>query len=218
MNSKQKAHTVYKDSTGQRVPSVTTILHILDKPALLKWAYECGVQGIDYTKVRDKAADIGTLAHALILDKIVGATEPSFDKGEYAPDDLAHAKLLLKAYEKWATGKEILPILVETPFISDEYQYGGTLDLYARIDGVLTLLDIKTSGGVYAEHFHQVAAYRNLLNEQHQLAEEVKILWIDKQELVAKDYLATNLEKHWEIFKACRTIYELQKQVRRKND
>src|SRR5438093_1588565 len=36
------SHTVYKNAAGKRVPGVTTILGILNKPALLKWAWEQG--------------------------------------------------------------------------------------------------------------------------------------------------------------------------------
>ena len=63
-----KAHTQYKLKSGTLVPGVTTILNsVLDKPFLVKWAYNCGCQGIDYRKVRDTAADIGTLVHYSIL-------------------------------------------------------------------------------------------------------------------------------------------------------
>lgn len=57
MPSKTKIHTVYKLEDGTRVPSVTTILGILNKPALVEWAYQCGCQGLDYKAVRDQAGE-----------------------------------------------------------------------------------------------------------------------------------------------------------------
>ena len=33
-----QAHTVYKTADGIRVPGVTTVLGVLNKPALIKWA------------------------------------------------------------------------------------------------------------------------------------------------------------------------------------
>lgn len=69
---KTKIHTVYKTADGKRVPSVTTILGILNKPALLDWAWRMGCEGQDYKAVRDNAGDIGTLAHYLILCHLKG--------------------------------------------------------------------------------------------------------------------------------------------------
>ncbi len=70
--NKTKIHTVYKTKDGQRVPSVTTILGILNKPALLDWAWRCGCDGINYKAIRDNAADIGTLAHYMIMTYLRG--------------------------------------------------------------------------------------------------------------------------------------------------
>ena len=68
----QKIHTIYKKADGTRVPSVTTYLGVLAKPALIHWAWELGVQGLDYRKVRDQAGDVGTLVHYLILCQLQG--------------------------------------------------------------------------------------------------------------------------------------------------
>ena len=43
---KANAHTQYKLVDGTKVPSVTTVLGILNKPALVKWANNLGLQGI----------------------------------------------------------------------------------------------------------------------------------------------------------------------------
>ena len=37
------------------------------QPAVIHWAWEQGVAGLDYRKVRDQAGDIGSLVHYLIL-------------------------------------------------------------------------------------------------------------------------------------------------------
>ena len=59
----QQIHTIYKKADGTRVPSATTYLGVLAKPALIHWAWELGVQGLDYRKVRDQAGETGTLGH-----------------------------------------------------------------------------------------------------------------------------------------------------------
>ena len=42
-----RVHTVYKTKDGKRVPGVTTILGVINKPALVRWANNLGLQGID---------------------------------------------------------------------------------------------------------------------------------------------------------------------------
>jgi ketopantoate reductase len=63
---KSRAHIVYKTPDGKRVPGVTTITGMLDKPGLVKWANNLGLQGIDSTEHVKNLARIGTLAHLLI--------------------------------------------------------------------------------------------------------------------------------------------------------
>ncbi len=46
--TKTKIHTVYKAKAGERVPYVTTILGILNKPALIEWAWKLGTEGTFY--------------------------------------------------------------------------------------------------------------------------------------------------------------------------
>ena len=60
------AHTRYKTSDGQIVPGASTITGLLNKPMLVKWANNLGLQGIDSSKYTDKAASIGTLIHYLV--------------------------------------------------------------------------------------------------------------------------------------------------------
>jgi hypothetical protein len=61
-------HQKYFLSDGTQVPGGSTICKIGDDPsALIHWAWKLGSEGKDYRKERDKAADIGTIAHFLIL-------------------------------------------------------------------------------------------------------------------------------------------------------
>lgn len=58
---------VYRLKDGTRVPSVTTIIsRFKESGGLVHWAWQLGIDGKDYRKVRDEAADAGTLAHALL--------------------------------------------------------------------------------------------------------------------------------------------------------
>ena len=209
-------HTVYKTADGKRVPSVTTYLGILAKPALIGWAWNLGVQGIDYRKARDQAGDTGTLVHYLILHALKGE-EP--DLSAYSPQELATVVSPMEKFEKWKVEHELEPILMETPLVSEIYGFGGTPDFYGKDNGKFTLLDFKTSGDVYAENFHQLAAYKYLLEEHNYPVESARIIRVSKViDEAFDDRAAGNLENHWEIFLACQKIYELQKLVRRNKE
>jgi hypothetical protein len=52
---------------GKRVPSVTTIIsRFKDSGGLIHWAWQQGMDGLDYRETRDKAALAGHLAHYLM--------------------------------------------------------------------------------------------------------------------------------------------------------
>ena len=73
---------IYKTKDGKRVPSVTTITgRFKESGGLIWWAWDLGIQGIDYRKVRDSAADAGTLAHAMICEKHAGKETGIDDEG-----------------------------------------------------------------------------------------------------------------------------------------
>ena len=173
-----KIHTVYKVD-GERVPSVTTILGILNKPALLNWAWKCGLDGEDYKKIRDKAAGIGTIAHEMVEKYLL--KEP-FDPSEYSQADLEKAEKAFSAFLDWEKAYKIVPEIVEGTIVSEQYKVGGTCDLVANTENGLILVDLKTSSGIYPEMRLQVAAYAQMLIENGHDIREVHILRIDKED------------------------------------
>jgi len=75
----------------------------------------------------------------------------------------------------------VRPIRVEDRVWSRRYGYAGTTDLLAEVDGVLTLVDFKTSKAIYAESTLQVAAYVMALEEMgHERATRGMIVRIPK--------------------------------------
>ena len=213
MPNPAEVHTIYKKKDGTRVPSVTTYLGVLGKPALIHWAWQLGVQGLDYRKVRDQAGDTGTLVHYLILCQLKNQ-EP--DLSYYTPQDLASAASPMNKFNEWLKGKQVVTGLLETPLVSETYGFGGTPDFYGWVDGIGTLLDFKTGREVYQEAFCQVAAYKELLIESGYSPEAVKIIRIGKSEDDGFEERATgNLENHWKIFLACQQIYNLQREIRK---
>jgi predicted RecB family nuclease len=210
-----KIHTVYKVD-GKRVPSVTTILNILNKPALLNWAWKCGLDGEDYKKVRDKAASIGTIAHEMVEKYLL--KEP-FDAREYSTADLEKAKNAFDAFLDWEKTYKIEPVMVEGELVSEKHRVGGTCDLVANTENGLILVDLKTSSGIYPEMRLQVAAYAQMLIENGHDIREVHILRIDKENASFHHHKLgspDDLKDEWEMFKLLRDVYEIKKRVWRR--
>ena len=211
MPEKTKVHTVYKSGSGKRVPSVTTILGVLGKPALIHWAWQCGIDGLDYRGVRDNAADIGTLAHYLILCHLKGLKP---DTSEYSAQDIDQAETCLIKYWAWEKENQIEPILVEEPFVSEKYGFGGTIDCLAKMGDDLVLVDHKTGKAIYSDMFFQLAAYQALLSEAGYDIANARILRIGRNDTEGfEQKIMVDLSKQWQIFLYCLRIYNLKKEV-----
>lgn len=218
---KTRAHTLYKLTNGQLVPGATTILKVLDKPALIHWAWSLGIKGEDYRKVRDQAADIGTLAHWMAECHIKGL-EP--DLSDFSKNDIDKAEnSFLKFLEWWDKGGFTAVALQdqsgevtrgEVALVSEAYKYGGTIDLPAKDrHGEDCLIDFKTSKGIYDEYWFQVAAYENLLLENTIFNPRRKIIVrIGKKEAGDFDVQEkSDLRREWEVFQHCVSLHYLLK-------
>ena len=205
-----KVHHRYFKNDGTRVPSSTTVLGILAKPALIEWAWKMGLEGEDYRKNRDDKGEIGTLAHNMILCDAKG-TKPDTDNFSKKQIDLAENCLI--SYYEWVKGHKIKDVLIEEPMVSEEYSFGGTPDRLAYVDGVLTLIDYKTGKGIYEEYYYQTCSYEKLIEEcKGEYPERILILNIprnENEEFSLKVY--KNFDKGWQIFYHCLQIYNLQK-------
>jgi hypothetical protein len=211
--TKVNVHTVYKNSAGKRLPSVTTVLGVLAKPALIPWANRLGLQGIDSSKFVDETASIGTLAHAMVLADL-GGEEP--DLNAYTPDQIERAEHSMGTYRQWREGKTIQAHMIEVPIVSERLGYGGTVDLYATVNARRTLVDVKTSKAIYPEHKYQVSAYRELLIERELPVEQVLILRLGRTEGDSYDEHVIgkrDLDNGYRIFTACLTIHQLRKEM-----
>jgi len=212
-STKVKVHTRYELRDGTRVPSVTTVLGILNKPALLDWAWKCGIDGLDYKAVRDHAADVGTLAHYLIMCHLKGE-EP--DTSEYSEEVIGKAENCLLSYFEWLKEHPIEPILVEVPLVSEKYRFGGMMDCFAKLNGENVLIDHKTGKAIYAEMFYQLAGYRQLLIENGYEVSSCRILRIGRDENESfEDRPARYLGREWDLFQHCLGIYRLQKEIKK---
>lgn len=152
----------YFNKAGVRLPGVTTILGGFKDPGALQyWAWQQGKAGIDYKKSMEKAASVGTIAHAKVEAFIRGK---AFDASPYPPDLVEKAEIPFRAFHEWAEGSKFKAVQSELPLISERYQFGGCLDAML-VNGRLSLGDWKTSKAIYPEYWAQVAAYGILWEE-----------------------------------------------------
>lgn len=171
-------HRYYLNGEGPK-PSVTTVLEILDKPALSTWKAQQAVRGLyrlyaedgaadfsedeavkwalaEVRKNRDGAASIGSGVHHLadMASRASGSDSKAFQVSEQEKPYLDAFNAFTEAYSR-------------SSFVSSEKMvwslngYAGTYDLLMMIGNELWLLDIKTGRRVdYPEYALQLAAYR----------------------------------------------------------
>lgn len=176
-------------------PSVTTILNIISKPALIPWAVKMEREAIraaflevltdqakDFLaleqdpdaawnvvlrmteshkaadKVKNKAAEIGSAAHALIEWQT--KRELGFPVSSEPPAAPEAAQWAFMAWQDWARKVNFKAVESELVLYSTEHGYIGTADTIAYVDNVLTEVNYKTGKAIYREAHLQSVAYR----------------------------------------------------------
>lgn len=211
---KAKQHTVYKTKDGKRVCGVTTITGVLDKPALKFWANQLGLAGVKVQEYVDDLAAIGTLAHYMI-ECHIKKVKPNLDDSSKNQIDKAENSFL--KFLEWEKQHKIQFIKSEMSLVSEKHRYGGTIDIYCILDGVYTLLDIKTCKGLYPDQDLQVGGgYFPLLIENGYKVEQAVIVKVgrsDNEGLNAECRVIPNLAGYQKMFLLCRDIYEIKKEL-----
>ena len=213
-------------------PSVTTVLNVIAKPALVPWARNVALEKVRETLyehlasgnqvidplwvdaiieqarhrpdlVRDQAADLGTQAHGLIEQIILGM-EPE------VPPDLAQ---VVDNFTSWRRKAGLDIHLAETMVYSAKYRYAGTMDALAYRKGIMVALDWKTSNRLYSEHALQVAAYAKALEEM--TGQPVKEAWVVRLGKTAPEFEARQVLDMADSFIAFRAALYLWRSMRR---
>jgi hypothetical protein len=100
----------------------------------------------------------------------------------------------------------------EVSLVESNRQFGGTIDIIAKVDGVLSVIDIKTSSSLCEEYDYQLAAYRYLLefaqlNDQGFTREfssyqpnQGLLLRVDKYKGIFEEKIIKDFHKPQEVF------------------
>ena len=209
-----KAHTKYKLSDGTVVPGVTTVLNQLgwNKNALMAWARKTAMEGLDPNKVRDQAAEVGTIVHEMISAFL---KKKELNLAIYSADDINKARIAFDGFITWWNSAKLHYEFSEIKIVSDKYKFGGTLDLIARNNGTRCLIDFKTSNGIYPEYKVQVAAYKKLADQAEMPIDQCYLLHISKENGTITTMILNDkvLRSGWKVFQHALALYNLQKEM-----
>ena len=218
IKKRSKAHQRYRLADGTIVPGVTTILGVLNKPALVKWANNLGLQGIDSSAYVDETAKIGKLAHEMVQEYLGG---PEWDRSTYNAGQIDLAENAVLSFYEWERRNvsSFKTTFIEEQFVSETNRYGGTVDWYGELNGQLWLIDFKTCKTLYPEHTYQTAAYRALLLERGYRVDGVRILRIGRSEGEGFDDKIIGreeIEDAYRVFESALNLYRAKSSFERR--
>src|SRR5262245_53825616 len=166
---------------GYQYPSVTTVLEIINKPALGPWYakeerryFETALRAVADQHATITAGDLMTAVTAAVQ----GTKAADKEKAKAATIGTAahaliewHTRRLLgedlgpeptvpdaaqwavMAWQDWAKDVSFTPLLVEVPVSCRGCGYAGTADWIGKVNGVVTLGDYKTGKAIYPEAY-----------------------------------------------------------------
>lgn len=239
-------HTYWWDKKGIKHPlsGVTSVLNVIAKPALVPWAAKMTVEYIAkntpdielgysmeefdqildeakkaYQKKTDKAADLGTDAHAIIETYIKGMIDGN--SGIPIPIDItSNPDTRLVEFAEWAVARHLKTgfefVASETPLAEPKLAIAGTPDFIAREkvndEWVLIIGDLKTGSGIYGRvYFFQMAAYGYMWMKWTKRLSEPKLVIIhcpaQKPNQPLAEYWSEDWKGDWEGFKAALVLH-----------
>lgn len=173
---------------GKPMHGVTTVLKVINKPALVPWSAKCVVEYIkehamkseeafgwfvdekmlneakmSHQKKKEDAGTAGTDVHAQIetaINEAISVYGGYADKVVYAE----HVPQVVK-FIQWATENKVKFLASEQRLYSESLWCAGTADFVCEIEGKLYIGDVKTSSAIYPEYFIQTSAYAKFAEE-----------------------------------------------------
>lgn len=150
----------YQTPDGELFPSVTTVMSIMNKDAILAWRKRVGAE--EANRISSKAARRGTKMHT-VCENYLGNKE----LGNVMPDTLALFKQIKPMIDEYVDNV----YAIEAPLYSEHLKVGGRVDCVAEFDGKPAIIDFKTSSRIKTEdkiqnYFMQCAAYAVMFEER----------------------------------------------------
>ena len=152
----------YKTPEGIDLPSITTVLSILSRDSIAAWRKRVG--DAEANKISTRASGRGTRVHE-IIEKYIDNDENYRDG--YTPDIIESFNVMKPILDGFI-GKVYAQ---EAPLYSNHLGVAGRVDCVAEFDGVLSIIDFKTSmkpkkRDWVKNYFMQEAAYAIMWEER----------------------------------------------------
>lgn len=228
----EAAHTYTLN--GRPLHGVTTILKVINKPALVQWSANVACDYITnnlplcwgddgktwnpekfgevvseartaHNKKKEDAGTQGTDVHGMLETLIKNAIEKN---GGFVVQVETGLNNQVDTFIKWASENNVRFLDSEKRLYSETHWYAGTADFVCEIDGKLYVGDIKTSSSIYPEYFIQASAYAHALEEMNLYKgfHGVVIVNVPKKGglNVRENY---DLRGNFDCFKACLVIH-----------
>tara|TARA_B110000977_G_scaffold61108_1_gene82962 strand:- start:3198 stop:3905 length:708 start_codon:yes stop_codon:yes gene_type:complete len=153
---------LYETPDGNMYPSITTVLSVRNKQGLFEWRKRVGDEVANY--IARTAAARGTAVHHMCEDYLNNE-----DMEKHKEKFLPHA-LFTQLRDKLLTRIDNIHSQ-EAGLYSDKYKVAGRVDCIAEFDGVLSIIDFKTSTkerqDSYNESYYiQASAYAEMFEER----------------------------------------------------
>lgn len=143
-------------------PSVTSVLKRLPQPGLDVWKNRVGA--IEAERIKNSAATRGSHLHHMVENYLNGL--PDVTKG-HMPINVAMFRSLKSLLDK-------IDIIygIELPLISHNLKVAGACDLFAKYEGIDSIIDIKNAKNPKTEeyilnYFLQTAMYSFMIEEMY---------------------------------------------------
>ena len=223
----------YITQGGERVPSVTTILGVVNKPGLPNWAARTAAgAAIKQVKDAQKAAPSGVSVSIAQLNEI--ASEASKAHVRVRDDAADIGTFVHRVVEARLEGQEAIDVPNDIPkyvmrnvddffryslsefevvdremVVAHPLPYAGTVDAVLMVNGKRVLIDWKTSSGIYPEMSMQVAAYA--LAYQYSYGKAIDEAWVIRFPKTDDpvDLVISNVKEAWEGFRAAAELHHV---------
>lgn len=154
---------IYVTPEGDKYPSITTVLGIRSREAIQEWRNRVGAAEAD--RIARHACTRGNALHNLAEKYLNNEDEVIKDS------DMPHVKMAFSVAQKVLDKSIGKIVLQERPLYSRYLKLAGRVDLVAEFDGLLSIVDFKTSSRVKTEadienYFIQEAAYAIMFEER----------------------------------------------------
>ena len=155
----------YVTPSGEKYPSVTTVLSSLSKKGIQEWRERIGEQAAN--KITTQAAGRGTKLHTIMENYVL-------NKEDYLKDANPISKMLFRQLKPIVDDSITEVMGVEMFLYSDVLKTAGSCDVFCKYDGYPCITDYKTSSKPKKEewikgYFLQSTAYAMMIEEQYNI-------------------------------------------------